>query len=269
MYRTKRCPPGPIRAQRTYFCLKPLPPICRSEDEGQLDIGPSSTESKTKCQSRLSDTSSYSTPTTPIGCLEDEDQLDIGPSSTESKTKCQSRLSDTSLYSTKSTPLPVLLARKPTEKLLLRRPNIYKAEPLKRNDELFEAYAKMSELKLLKFDKTADSYKFYLRHFPLLLQKQTDDDQRTGTPTRRGTASPESPMSAMIKRKTDLNKRLTELEAMVDKMEKATEPDDVKFQTELRSPVFDPTSWPFTKVDHKRMLRRYTVDQVLKDINRR
>ena len=51
-------------------------------------------------------------------------------------------------------------------------------------------------------------------------------------------------------------------------MENATEPDDVQFCTELRSSVFDSTSIPFTAVDHKGMLRRYTIDAVLKDLNK-
>ena len=263
MYRTKRCQPVPHRAKRTFFCLEPLPQIRHSGEEKVVSFQPDSRVTCEDSHGKLSTEAEEEEEQ-----IDAEEHIDTDLSPVESKTKCQSRLSDTSAYSVRSTPLPVLQDRKPTEKLLLRRPGIYTAEPLKRNEALFEVLAKMSEFKLLQFNKTADSYKFYLQHFPLILQKQISDDQRTVTPTRRSTASPDSPMSAMVQRKTDLNKRLADLEEMVDDMENATEPDDVQFCTELRSSVFDPTSWPFTAVDHKGMLRRYTIDAVLRDLNK-
>ena len=235
MYRARRGPTTQIKAQLQFFRLKPLPPI---------SYGVSSEESDRKLSKEQVDTD-------------------------QSMTKCQSRVSDVSSYSARSTPLPVLQDRKPTERVLLRRPSMYKAEPLKRHEALFDVLAKMTEFKLLQFQKATDSYKFYLNHYPLILQKEHSGEHRTVTPpTRRDTISPDSPMSIMVQRKANLNKRLTDLEAMVDDMENETESDDVPFRTELRSSVFDPTSWPFAKVDHKCMLRRFTIDAVLRDLNK-
>ena len=225
VYRPRRLPPEPVKAQFTYFYLTPLPPVHHKE--------------KT-----------------------DEDRPLSRPSSIGSKRKSLSRLSDVeSISSTASTPLPQFPERSPTEKTLLRRPTIYRAEPLKTDDELFAAFANMTQLKPLTFKRNADSYRFYRRYYPLILQKH---EERKGSPSRRS-RTPDSPMTVMIQRKLELNERLTELDAMMDNLEK-TQPDDYPFKTELRSPIFNPTEWPWTKSDPAGMRRRYTMEAIFREI---
>ena len=220
VYRNTRAPPGPVKAQITYFCLNPLPLIHRVQP-GKEEV--------TKTVHELI------TPEIIIAAPSDFDLTAI---------------------STASTPLPIF-----REKRLMRKPTVEKAEPLKNDDKLFIVFSKMTELGPLDFKTTTDSYKFYRKHFPLLLALKVE---RFDTPSNRRTLTP--PMDTMIKRRLVLNQRLNDLETMMAAMEQETE--DFPFKTELHSSVFDPTKWSFTKVDPARMRRRYTIDALLKEINK-
>ncbi|XP_045199201.2 uncharacterized protein LOC123553567 [Mercenaria mercenaria] len=160
------------------------------------------------------------------------------------------------------TPLPVLKRRMPTETFLPRRPTIERPIPLTVNDELFEAIVKSFELKALPFKKTTDSYTFYKTHFPLLLTRITQSE-RVSSPKRRS-MSPD-PMCAMINQERLMHERIVELEFMMAVMEKETDT-DCEFVTELNSPVFDPTTWPWTKLDTNVLRRRYTIAASLKEV---
>ena len=231
VYRNKRAPPGPIKGQVTYFYLAPLPPIEHDDHEDKKET--------TELERKNIPPPISATP--PL----------INVTSTGS--------SDNEFTSsTSSTPLPIF-----NEKFLMRKPCIKKAEPLKKDDELFIAFYQMTQLRPLVFQKTADSYKFYGSNFPLILEKLIDEE-RSSTPSSRRTLTP--PMDIMIKRRLILNKRLTDLEEMMDAMEKETE--DTPFKTELNGSVFDPTKWPFAKIDPAGMRRRYTIDATLKEINK-
>ena len=185
-------------------------------------------------------------------------------SSTRDET-LQIRTSDLSYLetSTSSTPLPVFLRRPRTDTLLLRRPLIEKVVPLPVDDDIFEAFSKSIDLRPLPFKKTADSFKFYETHFPLILSMITKDDERISNPNKRS-RTPDSPMTIMIQRQRLLNQRLVDLDCMMVDMENETE--DCLFVTELHDPVFNPTTWKWNKVDVGALRRRYTIDASLQNM---
>lgn len=182
------------------------------------------------------------------------------------KTKIQGKFTNEEPSSSVNITLTSFKDRQPTERTLLRRPTVRKAESLELEDELFEAFVNITQLRVLKFKKFSETYKFYQTHYPILLEKLVVEEQSSGTMPRRHTIAHDSPTSFMFKRKLELNYRLTEMESLLDKLEETTEPGDVKFKTVLRNPVFDPTSWPWAKEDKARMMRRYTMEALYKEI---
>lgn len=172
--------------------------------------------------------------------------------------------SEGSWFSTpRDTPLPVFPTRERTKLPLLRRPTISKADPLPINDEYSVELSKHIDLKALPFKKTGEAFKFYDTHYPLILTKTMYDGERCGTPSKR-VRTPESPVSLMIHRQRKLNKRLIELEAMMETLENQTE--DCEFMTELHSDTFNPTKWKWNTVDVVGLRRRYTIDASLSEM---
>lgn len=260
VYRKPRLPSSPKRAQAINFRLAPL---LAFEDSGSTrrisDANAWTTMTVSQERGRLpcfpDRMSSRQTWLRRFSKLEAIDEMQSGlespirPLSTES---CPA--------SDLSTPLPVFKRRMPTETFLFRRPTIEKPIPLKVGDDIFDVFVKSIELKALPFKKNVESYRFYKTNFPLLLTRITQDAERCPTPNRRAKTPP---ISAMINRKREMNQRIVELEFMMEVMEKETE--DCMFVTELHSPVFDPTSWPWNKVDVDGLRRRYTIDASLRD----
>lgn len=262
VYWKPRLPPSPKRAQAINFRLAPL---LAFEDSGSTsrisDANAWTTVAEGQGRGRLpcfpDRVSSRQTWLRRFSLLEARDKTQSGKG-----TPIPPLGTGSCPGSDLSTQLPVFKRRMPTETFLFRRPTIEKPIPLKIGDNIFDVFVKSIELKALPFKKTVESYRFYKTNFPLLLTKIAKDAERCSTPNRRA-RTPESPMSIMINRKREMNERIVELEFMMAVMEKETE--DCKFVTELHSPVFDPTSWPWNKVDVEGLRRRYTIDASLRD----
>lgn len=278
VYRRQRQPPGPVKAQNKHFRLAPF----LAEEELLLQ-----TNHGSKIVTVISDAGTSL-------CVDDgRIQLPSFPKKLSTRqlwiifagrTKLLTRTSpeypespdsaelqsrdlhsEMSMWTSSemSTPLPVFLRRPPTEMFLYRRPTIGVANALPVGDEFFVELSKTIDLKALPFKKTADSFKFYETHFPLLLTRISLEGERCTTPSKRS-RTPESPMSVMIQRQRQLHQRLVDLECMMDAMAKETE--DCKFVTELYDPIFDPTKWTWNKLDVVGLRRRYTIDASLREM---
>lgn len=258
--RKQQVPPGPRRAQAVHFRLAPLLTVHEGETSKQMSDSNAWTVTgscgKDRFPSFPERTSSRQTWMRRMSLW--KPTPDVSRSSPSPTATC----SDSYPTSGSNTPLPVFRKREPTETFLIRRPTIDKPIPLKIQDEIFNHFVQSTELKALPFKKTMDSFNFYKNNFPLLLTKITHDSDRCSTPSRSSKTS-ESLMGTMINRKREMNQRIVELEFMMEAMEKETE--DCKFVTELHSPVFDPTTWPWNVIDVKGLRRRYTIDASLKD----
>lgn len=153
--------------------------------------------------------------------------------------------------------------RAPTKTFLLLRPTVEKSLPVETTDDLFTIFRKSISLKILRFDRSEDAFKFYATHFPLMLTTITCEGERTPTPKNR--RRPVSPMTFMINRKKELNEKVIQLDVQLDDLERETE-DDCEFETELRHEIFDPTQWSFSTIDAIVMARRYTITEMIKEI---
>jgi len=148
--------------------------------------------------------------------------------------------------------------RAATITFLFRRPTIEHSLPLPKDHDVFLLLTKTIDLKAIPFKKTSESYEYYKTHFPLLLVANVQEVERCTTPSKR-TRTPESPLTLMINRQRWLHMRLADLDCMVDQLKRETD-DDTAFVTELYSGVFDPTTWPWNKIDVGGLRRRYTID---------
>lgn len=127
---------------------------------------------------------------------------------------------------------------------LLRRPTKRISPPLKETEILFKNFSKQLDLETLFFPTIKEQYIFYLKNFPLLLKKKTEED--FVAKTRLKTPSPKPAVSPEIKRGIQLKYRLLHLQRKLDELEKQ-EP-DIVFETELRNSEFDPTTWECNKL---------------------
>lgn len=127
---------------------------------------------------------------------------------------------------------------------LLRRPTKRISPPLKETEIVFKNFSKQLNLETLFFPTIKEQYIFYLKNFPLLLKKKTEED--FVAKTRLKTPSPKPAVSPEIKRGIQLKYRLLHLQRKLDELEKQ-EP-DIVFETELRNSEFDPTTWECNKL---------------------
>ncbi|KAL3883393.1 hypothetical protein ACJMK2_029661 [Sinanodonta woodiana] len=148
-----------------------------------------------------------------------------------------------------------------TSRRLHRRPLVSPVVPLPSDDNYFHALADEIDLRPIAFDRHAKSITFYSTHFPLILT-QCFGKERAKSETKGLFTSFEA-RNEVVERKIYLNDRLQELDTMVDKMEEETE--DVKFNTELRSIVFNPIEWQFVKIDPVSLYRRFTMEMIFEN----
>ncbi|XP_061177222.1 uncharacterized protein LOC133185953 [Saccostrea echinata] len=127
---------------------------------------------------------------------------------------------------------------------LIRRPRIHISPPLKETDLLFNNFTKQLILRQMIFPTIKDQYIFYMKNFPLLLERKTDEDIKTKS--RKRTPSPKPVTGPELKRGIQLKCRLLDLQRDVNELER--EEPDIVFETELRDNVFDPTTWDWNKI---------------------
>lgn len=152
--------------------------------------------------------------------------------------------------------------RAPTPTFLILRPLVHKPLPLVMTDGVFQIFERSVDLIVLPFDRSADAFKFYATHFPLLLRVNPVGADRTPSPKKRS-RTPESPVTAFFSRKKGLIERLAELDYLLEVAEEETD-DDCTFVTELRDETFIPTEWPWNKNDTSRLLKRYSIHEIMK-----
>lgn len=268
VYHRRRRLPGPLNAQFQNFRLAPL--------TGLQDVAFELGDEKNKAGKALSELNAWSErqgtlrfqtnrPSTSVSLFYKRDFAVPHQLDSSSNLHLARRQTDNGslITSNASTPLPEPRRREPTSVFLFRRPTIEKPISLSEEDELFIALTKSIDLKALPFKKQADSYKFYETHFPLILTGMSKEAERCNTPSRRS-RTPESPMNILINRQRALNMRLIEQETLMQQLERETE--DVEFVTELHNPIFNPTKWPWNKIDVGGLRRRYTIDASLRDM---
>lgn len=130
---------------------------------------------------------------------------------------------------------------------LLRRPAVRPTSPVTDNDPLFFRFTQTIDLKPKVFKTPQEQEAYYVDKYPLLLHTNPSDAK---TPRK-----PKDTKTAYVIEDPALERRLTvisrhgRLEEGVDGLEKET--DDCEFLTELRDPVFDPTSFPWNKPEHR------------------
>ncbi|KAH3725490.1 uncharacterized protein LOC127853381 [Dreissena polymorpha] len=146
-----------------------------------------------------------------------------------------------------------LIRREPLLTFLIRRPVLGSPIPLRENDELFKALTKSIDLKAISLNNPTETFLFYETHFPLILKRNMIERELASTPSRRS-RTPEPPTSVITSRQRSLNQRLVELEFMMEEMKSATE--DSPLVTELYDATFDPTKWPWYKMDTRSFCRR-------------
>ncbi|XP_062579582.1 uncharacterized protein LOC134241557 [Saccostrea cucullata] len=146
-----------------------------------------------------------------------------------------------SLQFTEDTHPPHTLSHNPN---LIRRPRIHVSPPLKETELLFNNFTKQLILRQMIFPTIKDQYIFYMKNFPLLLERKRDED--IVTKPRKRTPSPKPVAGPELKRGIELKCRLIDLQRDVYALER--EEPDILFETELRDSVFDPTTWDWNKI---------------------
>ncbi|KAK3584434.1 hypothetical protein CHS0354_017714 [Potamilus streckersoni] len=160
-----------------------------------------------------------------------------------------------------STPVSSRRHPAPTSRLLQRRPLVNPVEPLSSDDNYFHALADEIDLRPIAFDRHAKSITFYSTHFPLILT-QCFGKERAKSETK-GLGTSFDARDEVVERKMYLNGRLEELNTMLDRLEEETE--DVRFNTELRSTVFNPIEWQFVRIDPVSLYRRFTMEMIFEN----
>ncbi|XP_062582544.1 uncharacterized protein LOC134244303 [Saccostrea cucullata] len=130
---------------------------------------------------------------------------------------------------------------------LLRRPAVRPTSPINDSDPLFFKFTQTIDLKPKVFKTPQEQEAYYEDKYPLLLHANPSDAK---TPRK-----PKEPKRAEVIEDPALERRLTvisrldHLQEAVDGLEKET--DDCEFLTELRDPVFDPTTFPWNRPEHR------------------
>ncbi|RUS73605.1 hypothetical protein EGW08_018628 [Elysia chlorotica] len=137
----------------------------------------------------------------------------------------------------------------------LRRPTPFPVTPVVQNGALFHMLVKGKELKpvgIANDEETCAS--FYATHFPLLLRKLSETSE--AVPAKRVMTEIEAEEQIKLSerrcRAREIRDRLEKAEDMLRQFE--TDPEDSgPIETELRSDLFNPATWPWN-------LERYSLD---------
>lgn len=130
---------------------------------------------------------------------------------------------------------------------LLRRPPVRPTGPITDDNPLFFRFTQTIDLKPKVFKTPQDQEAYYEDKYPLLLHTNPSDAKTPRKPKETKTA--EVIEDPALERRLTVISRLEHLEEAVDGLDKET--DDCEFLTELRDPVFDPTSFPWNKPEHR------------------
>ncbi|XP_041350922.1 uncharacterized protein LOC121369909 [Gigantopelta aegis] len=124
----------------------------------------------------------------------------------------------------------------PSDLTLLRRPTFVSSLPVINRDVHLLA---QSLKPLVIEDSFIKTVRFYQTHYPLLLERKTDDVKEKIV-TRR-CVTPMDEEAIINKRAKDMNRRIVRFDQQLDTLEKDVDSDD--FVTELRAETFDPRQW--------------------------
>lgn len=142
---------------------------------------------------------------------------------------------------------------------MLRRPTVTSSHPVAEGGELFNMITKGRELKPFSFpNNPRKTRKFYDENFPLLCQKVLKASYDTSTPGTVTLEDVNRPSSA-DQRRQQLFERLKELELNLKQVESGDPEEAGQLVTELRSPVFDPSTWSWNRKRYP--LKKWTVTQ--------
>ena len=126
----------------------------------------------------------------------------------------------------------------PTDLTLLRRPTFVSALPVINRD----VHILAQSLKPLVIDDSFNkTVMFYQTHYPLLLERRSDDGKEKIVTRRCVTPLDDATIAA--KRAKGLNQRIVLFNQQLEHLE--TDADNEDFQTELKTDTFDPRQWPW------------------------
>jgi hypothetical protein len=130
---------------------------------------------------------------------------------------------------------------------LLRRPAVRPTSPITDADPLFFKFTQTIDLKPKVFKTPQEQEIYYEDKYPLLLHANPSDAKTPRKPKEVKKA--EVIEDPSLERRLTVISRLGNLKDAVDGLENDT--DDCEFLTELRDPVFDPTSFPWNRSKHR------------------